>query len=70
MPKIRRGTWMTKRKLDRVREVLNSCPDPNAKAAGLASLRNAKPNNYLCRLLPRDSPERIAAMQFIESHDW
>lgn len=70
MPKIRRGTWMTERKLKRVREVLADCPDPTAKAAGLACLRDAKPGNYLCQLLPRNTPERIAAMRYIESRNW
>ena len=71
MPKIQRRTWMSKSKLKRVREILANCPDPAIKAIGLACLRGVEPNhNYLCRLIPRDSPERIAVMQYIESCDW
>jgi len=69
MPKIKRMTWMTKRRFARVREVLRECPNAAAKAEGLACLRYAEPN-YLCRLIRQDHPDRIAAMQYIETHDW
>lgn len=67
MSKIGRGTWMTQRKITEAREILRGAPDPDVRNEGLACLRKAKPK-YLSNLISQDHPDRIAAVQYIESH--
>ena len=63
--RLSRGTWMSTRRLTLARQILRQCPNKAIRTAGLACLRNAKPE-YLWNIIPMNTPAETAAMFYIE----
>jgi len=62
--KIKVNSWISRKKLSYVRQVLRECPYREVREEGLACLKNARPN-YLANLIPMDHPDRLNAVRWI-----